>query len=981
MTIASLNIENIKNNSLPLNHLLNKYTFVCLQEHWLCHFEKHKANNIIYSQPNSKCTTIASTHDFHAKCSDENNPYPPSYLPRGSGGVITLWPKSISHCIRTLPDGSERIVVIRYEPKTAIDNITIINAYFPCRGSEDHLDKYQDMLDQIYEIYIKYSINSRVVICSDLNASITDPKYPTDHLAKSLFSSLHLIPADYPTKHTFFHFNGAHRQIDYILGDENLLTSIEIHDQDAYNTSTHVPTTAALRVSERPCAKQAQKPPTSDRLQWHKGDIAQYKSNVITASQLDILPDDSPTSIEAATATLTSILHASADNSIPKKKHPSRTNTYLNPLIIQAMKDSRQAHLRWKSAIDLDDKEIASVGRKLAKRRLRSSMRSYNAANRMNLYQDLTKAHMDKDVLFHKLIARQRCSSKKTSQALKVDGVLITDAEEILEAWADHFERLATPTPKEDAHGQQVDKDLFTINNIISHIKDVSIPVSPNEVDKATAKLNNNKSADSAGLSAEHIKHAMPTIQPILCKLLTAILQRKYTPALFKTGTLTPCAKKDKDHFVRGNYRGIVVTPIISKLLEHVIAQREKPQARKSQNKLQFGFTEGLSPSMAALLITEVTAEHRDQRLPTYLATLDTQKAFDTVWHASLFRKLFMEGHLDTFTIHTSLLQGNTVNVKAAGLLSRSITLQQGVGQGKVLSVGNYKTHINPELDLLCKTAFGAHIGNIYCGAPTCADDMAMLASNLHDLQAQMYIAETYSEQERFVIHPEKTKIVKLGTNNINILHPIDLSLNGADLHLTESCTHLGIQKCATCPRTSSISNDTIDARIKLGRATAYALMGVGFCGVKGLNPTITRTMMATYVVPRMIYGLESQLLSNPQLNKLGDFHRNMLRQLQGLPQHVAKEAIYLLLGVLPLQAIIHLRTLKLFHKIASNEDNLLYKVAQRQLAVKDTNSNSWFMHIVDLCCIYNLPSPHELMQELPSEDVWKKLASIGRTS
>ena len=78
--------------------------------------------------------------------------------------------------------------------------------------------------------------------------------------------------------------------------------------------------------------------------------------------------------------------------------------------------------------------------------------------------------------------------------------------------------------------------------------------------------------------------------------------------------------------------RGIVVTPMLSKLLvEHVMTNRENPTATQKQNRLQFGFTEGLSPTMAALLVTEVTAEHKDQGLTIYMMDLDTQKAFDTI--------------------------------------------------------------------------------------------------------------------------------------------------------------------------------------------------------------------------------------------------------------------------------------------------------------------------------------------------------------
>ena len=83
--------------------------------------------------------------------------------------MATIWPKEMSHCIlvRLLPAGNERIVVVRYEPHDSYDNITIINVYFPCRGTDDHTVKFEDMLDQVHKIITKNSTSSRVILCTE----------------------------------------------------------------------------------------------------------------------------------------------------------------------------------------------------------------------------------------------------------------------------------------------------------------------------------------------------------------------------------------------------------------------------------------------------------------------------------------------------------------------------------------------------------------------------------------------------------------------------------------------------------------------------------------------------------------------------------------------------------------------------------------------------------------------------------------------
>ena len=100
ITLCSLNIENVKMNPLPLSRLLDTCTIVCIQEHWLCHFEHHKISDIPYCHQDSQHSTpLGITYDVHIKCSYEHNPHQSSYMPRWSGGVASIWPKSISHYI------------------------------------------------------------------------------------------------------------------------------------------------------------------------------------------------------------------------------------------------------------------------------------------------------------------------------------------------------------------------------------------------------------------------------------------------------------------------------------------------------------------------------------------------------------------------------------------------------------------------------------------------------------------------------------------------------------------------------------------------------------------------------------------------------------------------------------------------------------------------------------------------------------------
>ena len=79
--------------------------------------------------------------------------------------------------------------------------------------------------------------------------------------------------------------------------------------------------------------------------------------------------------------------------------------------------------------------------------------------------------------------------------------------------------------------------------------------------------------------------------------------------------------------------------------------------------------------------------EHKDKRLPLYIAFLDAKSAFDVVCHNSLTRELFHIGvdGVDWSLIH-SLHEGAEPVVKWEGAVSEKFQVWQGVRQGGILS-------------------------------------------------------------------------------------------------------------------------------------------------------------------------------------------------------------------------------------------------------------------------------------------------------
>ena len=113
-----------------------------------------------------------------------------------------------------------------------------------------------------------------------------------------------------------------------------------------------------------------------------------------------------------------------------------------------------------------------------------------------------------------------------------------------------------------------------------------------------------------------------------------------HVPSSMKIGKQTP-VHKGGDTCIK-NYRPITVCSSTSKILEKIVRERVMKYLKRINilNKCQFGFRNKHSTNHAILNLTETTLDAMEQGLKVGGVFLDVAKAFDTVNHRYLLRKL-----------------------------------------------------------------------------------------------------------------------------------------------------------------------------------------------------------------------------------------------------------------------------------------------------------------------------------------------------
>ena len=212
-------------------------------------------------------------------------------------------------------------------------------------------------------------------------------------------------------------------------------------------------------------------------------------------------------------------------------------------------------------------------------------------------------------------------------------------------------------------------------------------PTDPNEINKIINSLKPKKSSGHDLISTHFIKSIKDQICIPLSTLFNKSLETGYVPNIFKLAKVTPIYKA-KDAQELTNYIPISLLPSMSKILEKIIHKRLYTFLN-SQNIFyhsQYGFRPKHSTINAITEFTSHILSSFDKHEYSLSVFLDLSKAFDTIDHNILLRKLNYYGvrgvALDWFR---SYLSDRKQFVTFKDSNSNILRVDCGVPQGSVL--------------------------------------------------------------------------------------------------------------------------------------------------------------------------------------------------------------------------------------------------------------------------------------------------------
>ena len=357
----------------------------------------------------------------------------------------------------------------------------------------------------------------------------------------------------------------------------------------------------------------------------------------------------------------------------------------------------------------------------------------------------------------------------------------------------DYFANIGPNLAKKISDDNVCNDFYYVHNNVDNRNKFDFNLVTENYVLEQIQSLSNNKATGVDNMCVKLLKLSSCVIVAPLTYLINVSLESGIFPTNWKSARICPIFKGGNNSEAC-NYRPISILPILSKIIERAVFDQLYPHidSHSMLHDAQSGFRPHFSTASALINVTDDWLNAIDKGHYVGIVLLDLQKAFDTVNHAVLIRKLYNYG-MSTSVIKwfESYLYDRRHITIINGIKSNERQVTCGIPQGSILG---------PLLFILYINDLPKHVSNVKVSMY--ADDTALYynSNDINDIVVKMNRdlknVRKWLVRNKLSLNVKKTEFMIVGSNHkLSRIANVDINIHidGEKIQRVNECKHLGV--------------------------------------------------------------------------------------------------------------------------------------------------------------------------------------------
>ena len=378
----------------------------------------------------------------------------------------------------------------------------------------------------------------------------------------------------------------------------------------------------------------------------------------------------------------------------------------------------------------------------------------------------------------------KKCASKIPCTIEVNDKMLETKSVDFLNELCKYFANVGANMNK---NFNSIDSKL-TINAKCCSQSFVFHEITVEEINSCINNLKNRSAAGLDGINPKFIKMSKVCLAPFLATFFNKCIAQSVFPENFKTAVVTPIPKTTTPRSMN-DFRPISLLPILSKIFEKIIAKKMMKFMNKNNilTDSQFGFRTNNSTELAVTSIYDKLLQNLDDKKVTCSIFLDLKKAFDSVDHCIILKKLCHYGFRGNILLFfEDYLKNRKICTCLDGMKSIFHEVSFGVPQGSVLGPILFLLYVNdlPNVSNFKTTLF--------------ADDanLNMSHSSIQTLQLlvnqEINKVDEWLKNNKLTLNYKKSNYMIIGSNHSKT-NKFQLESNHNTISQTNNVKYLGV--------------------------------------------------------------------------------------------------------------------------------------------------------------------------------------------